>query len=304
MIVLSDGQATAGVRDEPGFRSIAARARDRGTTVTTIGVDVDYNERILAAIAQEANGQHYFVENDAALAKVFEAEAEALVSTVASGTEATIALAPGVELDRVMGRSFRRQGANVVVPLGTFARGEVKTVLMKVKVPAGTVGAVPVANVELAFKDLLKGTDGRCEGKLGLEVVATAAEATPIDAVVATRVERSETAQVLQTANSLFAQGRADEARRKLDEQARRVRGASAANVGNAPAKRAKDVNDDFDKQIAALDEAESGFATPPAATAAPVAGGAPQPAQKAEESRKGKAAGKRSVEQANAFDR
>src|SRR5262245_43715324 len=70
MIVLSDGDANHGVRDVPGFRAIAQRAGSRGIPMTTIGVDVDFNEKIMAAIAQESNGHHFFVANDSDLARV------------------------------------------------------------------------------------------------------------------------------------------------------------------------------------------------------------------------------------------
>src|SRR4029079_2155098 len=46
MIVLSDGDATDGVRDVGGFRALAQRARERGCSVTTIGVGLGYNQRI------------------------------------------------------------------------------------------------------------------------------------------------------------------------------------------------------------------------------------------------------------------
>src|SRR5262249_17814855 len=160
----SNGDANHGIRDVPGFRSMAQRAQDRGTSITTIGVDVDYNEKIMSAIAQESNGRHYFVENDSGLPRVFESEAEALTRTVASNAEASIELAPGIELDRVLDRSFRRLGSRVVVPLGTFARGELKTVLLKVRVPRQAEGVVPVADVELAFRDLVGDADAKCTG--------------------------------------------------------------------------------------------------------------------------------------------
>ena len=296
MIVLSDGEATAGIRDVQGFRLLAQRARERGATITTIGVDVDYNERILSAIAQEGNGRHYFVENDAALARVFEAEAESLTSTIASNAEARIDLGPGVELEQVMGRSFRREGSSVVVPLGTFDRGEVKTVLMKVALPAGSPGAVPLAGVRLGFRDLLKGAAAGCEGRLAVEVVESTADASQLDAVGAGRVQRNETAEVLQNATSLFAQGRAAEARGRLDAHSRSLREASEVARRPAPATKAKDVGADFDKQLAAIDEAQEGFATPPPAAGA-TAGAAPPPA-----ARPRKVAGQRSVEKSGAL--
>src|SRR5262249_22091250 len=114
MILLSDGDANHGVRDVPGFRAIAQRALSRGIPVSTIGVDVDYNEKILSAIAQESNGRHHFVENDAGLTRVFEAEAESLTGTVASSAEVAIDLAPGVELEQVFDRTFRRSGNRIL----------------------------------------------------------------------------------------------------------------------------------------------------------------------------------------------
>jgi Ca-activated chloride channel family protein len=268
MILLSDGDANHGVRDVQGFRSIAQRAASRGMSVTTIGVDVDYNEKIMAAIAQDSNGHHYFVENDAALARVFEAEAESLTSTVASGAEVAIDLAAGVELDRVFDRTFRRSGNRIIVPLGTFGQGDVKTVLLKVKVPAQTDGKVAVAAVDLTYRDLAAGTDSRCDGKLALEV-GDGAGAGDLDPAVSGRVRRSETVTTLNEANGLFAQGRVVEAQRKLDQQEKTLRTAADDAKKAAPASRAKEIDADFQNQIAAIGGANSGFAAPVAAAAA-----------------------------------
>src|SRR5690606_17839869 len=54
VLLLSDGEATAGVRDVEGFRRLAARAREMDCAITSIGVDVDYNERIMSALALES----------------------------------------------------------------------------------------------------------------------------------------------------------------------------------------------------------------------------------------------------------
>ncbi|MDI1449181.1 VWA domain-containing protein [Polyangium sp. 6x1] len=272
MIVLSDGDANHGLKDVPGFRSLAQRARDRAIGISTVGVDVDYNEKILSAIAVESNGRHYFVENDAALARVFEGEAEALTQAVASGAEIDIDLAPGVELDRVFDRSFRRSGNRITVPLGTFSSGDVKTVLVKLRVPAGLNGELAVASVDMHYKDLVKNEDGRCSGKLGVEVVDT--NASDLDAVVAGRVNRSETASALEEANRLFEQGKVAEARRRIESREQDLRDSAAKAKTSAPAARAADVASDFDRQLAVVQQAQSGFAAPP-----PVAAAAPEPA-------------------------
>ncbi|MBK9265341.1 MAG: VWA domain-containing protein [Polyangiaceae bacterium] len=287
MIVLSDGDANHGLKDIPGFRSLAQRARDRNVSISTVGVDVDYNERILSAIAIESNGRHYFVENDAALQRVFEGEAESLTQAVASGAEVDIELAPGVELDRVFDRTFRRSGNRITVPLGTFSTGDVKTILMKVRLPSSSDATLAVANVDMRYRDLVKNEDGRCAGKLGVALVDS--EPSELDGVVAGRVNRSETAATLKEANLLFQQGKFDEARRRIQSREVALKDNLAKAKAAAPAERAEDVAKDFDKQLAAVQQADDGFnspfATPPAGVAgggfaSPPAAAAPAPAR------------------------
>jgi Ca-activated chloride channel family protein len=299
LIVLSDGDATAGVRDIPGFRSMAQRARDRGISITTIGVDVDYNEKIMTAIAADSNGRHYFVENEAGLERVFESEADSLTTTLASAAEAQIELAPGVELVRVFDRTFRRAGNRVIVPLGSFAGGDAKTVLLKVRAPTDREGDEPVADVELTYRDHVGDTEGRCSGKLALAVVN--GPSSDLDSVVEGRVNRSETASVLKEANDLFVQGRLADAKKKLEERQQAVASAAASAAANAPVARKDDVSRDFQAQNSALNDANQQFAAPPAvAQASPVApGAAPPPAPRPQESRAGKAAVKENASRA-----
>ena len=294
ILLLSDGEATAGVRDVPGFREIAARCRRMGASVTTIGVDVDYNERVMAAVAQESNGRHFFVENVASLPRIFDQELESLVRTVAKNAEAVIELAPGVQVERVFDRSFRREGNRIVVPLGTFSAADQKSVLVQIRVPRGAEGERSIADVRLAYTDLVSDGPASQQGELIAMMTTDPARASDLDPLVSGRLSRSETVGALEEANRLFAAGKVADARRivskKRDELA--ARGRTSAN--KAPAKRKKEVSFDFEQQVAALDEAESGFADAPAASPSPATGGSfaqpPAPAQ----SREGKAAVRR----------
>lgn len=258
MIVLSDGEATAGIRDLFGFRSLATHAREKGVSVTTIGVGTSYNQKILGAIAQEAGGGHYFIEDAASMERAFQSEADALRATVAVGAEATIELGAGVELVRVFDRAFQKQGNRLVVPLGNFARGDTQTVLIEVRVPTGSPGAAKVANVELAYRDLVRSEDGRARGTLAVEIAAGESE---LDPIVSGRVQRSQTAAAVLGANDLFQQGRFDEAQQKLAAAQLALASASArAKRAPAPAGRRSDLDKDFEGQASALSNASSGL--------------------------------------------
>ncbi|HVJ94536.1 MAG TPA: VWA domain-containing protein, partial [Labilithrix sp.] len=215
MILLSDGATNSGVREVGGLRAMAGRMHGRGVTISTIGVDVDFDEKIMAAIASEANGRHYFVANASGLPSVFSQEFDDLLASVAKETELTIELAPGVEVAEVFDRSFRREGDKLIVPFGTFSAKQEKTVLVKLRVPTDRDGDQPVADVKLAFRDLVKKSDGSCGGNLTVGVKDGAAQ-EELDPFVAARLERSRTAQTLTEANRLFEAGRAGEARAKL----------------------------------------------------------------------------------------
>jgi Ca-activated chloride channel homolog len=265
MILLSDGDATAGVRDPAGFRAIAERARAAGVSISTVGVGVEYNQKILGGIALQGGGEHYFIEDTASLQRVFQAEAEKLRATVARDAEASIELGDGVELERVFDRTFERRGRQIVVPLGSFSRGEQKTVLVQVRVPTGATGRAPVARVSLDFRDLVRGERGRCAGSLE---VAVGTEAAGLDAVVGGRVQRSKTAAALLEVNDLVERGRVDEARRRIAAQQQELATASATAAAAASPARRADVDRDFAGQARSLSSASSVLAKPSPAAA------------------------------------
>lgn len=275
VLLLSDGEATSGIKEEGAFRDLAARIHRQGATISTIGVDVDYNERVMSAIAEEANGRHHFVENAAKLISIFDEELKSLTNTVADEAELRVSLAPGVRLLQVYDRSFRRQGDQLIVPIGAFSAGDERTFLMKVAAPAGSVGTRPLVDVHLGYRDLTLGRAGSCEGSLSQVLVDDASQLSPLDPLVANRVERSETASTLANANQLWKDGQAERARQLLQQASEKKRAARTqilATPFKSETKGSGDLAADFDRQEEVLAKAQEGFAAPPP-------GAAPEPA-------------------------
>jgi hypothetical protein len=109
--------------------------------------------------------------------------------------------------------------SRVIVPFGTFSAKQEKTVLMKLRIPADKEGLQPVVDAKLAYRDFVHRSDGSCAGSLAVNVTDEASAQRDLDPFVAARIERSRTAQTLTDANFLFAQGRVDEARARLQKQ-------------------------------------------------------------------------------------
>jgi len=295
IILLSDGVTNHGITDMPGMKSIAARVRDRGVAITTIGVDVDFDEKMMAAIAVESNGRHYFVATPSGLPSIFAQEFDTLLASVARDVDMRVELAPGVEVEQVFDRSFRRDGNAVVVPFGTFGSKQDKTVLMKLRVPADRDGARPVAEVRVAYRDLVKRADGNCGGDLALRVVSDGSAQAELDPFVAARLERSRTSQSLTEANLLFEEGRVDEARARLATQGDALQKQRITARHAMPMAKpfghmgGGGLDDDFDKQSAALAQAEANFGPSPTTATIPGSAAAPAPANAAPASRQGK---------------
>jgi Ca-activated chloride channel family protein len=277
VLLISDGEATTGIRDAVGLRTLAARARDRGITVSTIGVDLTFDEKVMAGIAQESNGRHWFVPDASALSRVFEEELGALETAIASEAELAITPARGVIVEEVLDRAFRREGGRVRIPLGAFDAREEKTVLLRVRVPAGVEGVEPVADLELSYRDVATRAEARCKGSLGLDVRGDGSEQKDLDPFVAARLERSRTSHALTKANELFERGHAEAARDEIARRQRELATAAAPAEASAAAlpPRAKafarPLGGDFKEQEAALNAAQSGLAG--AATTTPRAG-------------------------------
>ena len=293
ILLLSDGAATAGVRDVPGMKRIAEDCRAMGASITTIGVDVSFDEKLMAALARSSNGHHFFVDRADGLPAIFDREMESLTRTVANGAELAIDFSPGVFATHVYDRATVGSGSQLTVPLGAFSAQERKTVLVRVRVPAGQAGERPIAAVRLRYDDLAEAKPGTCDGALAAQLSADSSALSPLDAVVSARVSASDTAETLETANALFKAGRADDAHAALREGAVRLDRMrhEAARAASTDPKAAATSSTMFQAQQTTLSGAGSGF------MAAPAAGAAPDPADK----RKGDEQVRRN--QAEAFD-
>jgi Ca-activated chloride channel family protein len=268
VLLLSDGQATAGITDLAGMRNAAASFRSAGATVTTIGVDVDYNERMMTAIAQETNGRHYFVATPEGLPSIFDQELSGLTRSVARGTELELDLAPGVELLDIADRSFQRDGSRVTVALGTFAAGEERSVLARVRVRAEAPGNRPIATASLRFDDLVRDSHEELGGKL-VALFTDDGSRSPLDPEVEEKVQRTGAVSALNEANGLFEGGDAAAARDRVEQKLAEVRRGREVAVAAAPAPRKAALGLEFDKQEAALGAAATAFAEPPPAASA-----------------------------------
>ncbi|HEV8245329.1 MAG TPA: hypothetical protein VGP93_06160, partial [Polyangiaceae bacterium] len=165
-------------------------------------------------------------------------------------------------------RSFRREGERLVVPLGSVASAEQKTVLVRLRMPRAEKGERELVSARLSFEEV-GGRSGASEGKLLVQVVDNPKSDT-LDPLVEERVRRSTTVGTLTDANRLFERGDGATARRKLESTLDELKQSRAQAVAAAPAPKKDSVDREFARQEAALGAAASAFAEPPSAAGEP----------------------------------
>jgi Ca-activated chloride channel family protein len=170
VVLLSDGQASAGVLDPEIIASHARVMFDReGVLTTAIGVGTDFDETTMLAVAREGSGSYHFVRRSADISSILTDELEERAQAVAQNLRLRIELAAAeaervrateiatdVRLARELGIARDRQrddesGLRMHIP--TFRRGDQHVVLLELEVPPGQ-GETALARVALDWKDL------------------------------------------------------------------------------------------------------------------------------------------------------
>src|SRR5205085_2515542 len=118
VLLLTDGQANAGITDAQVLINTAREKADAGAVTTTLGFGSGFNEDLLISMAQAAGGNFYFIQTPEDATGVFQIELESLASVVAQNLAVTLAPAPGsgVRIGRLLSSygSEARDDATVV----------------------------------------------------------------------------------------------------------------------------------------------------------------------------------------------
>lgn len=97
VILLTDGQANAGVTDVAALRLLTAGAVDGQVSTTCIGFGPQFNEDLLKSMAEGGAGHFWYVEHADQMTGSFEGEIEGLVSLAAQNVTIEVTLShPGV----------------------------------------------------------------------------------------------------------------------------------------------------------------------------------------------------------------
>lgn len=160
VVILSDGNANVGVTDPDALARFAATLSAHGVSVSTIGLGLDYNEDLLARIADVGGGSYDFVDDPRELAVVFGDELRRSASLVARNVTVRIELPDGVQPLDLYGWDAERSGSTWTVNVGSVYAGESRKIVTRVRVGAADVGDLSVATVASDYHDVVDDAAG------------------------------------------------------------------------------------------------------------------------------------------------
>lgn len=218
IILLSDGLANEGPSSPGDLAELGASLIKEGISVTTIGLGLDYNEDLMAALARKSDGNHMFAEKAQDLASAFEREFGDVLSVVANNVDVKIQCMPGVRPVRALGREVNIAGQHVYANLNQLYSSQTKYILLEVEVSSGSVGtSTPVAQVEVSYINLATNTIDHLQGSVAVtatdsQAIVTAHENREVMEAVVFQVSAERNALAMR----LRDEGRIEEGKREL----------------------------------------------------------------------------------------
>ena len=139
VLLLTDGQANAGVTDPQVLTRTAQQKAEAGVVTTTLGFGAQFNEDLLIGMARASGGNFYFIQSYDDAADVFRIELDSLKSVAVQNLTVTLKAAPGVEIKSLLS-SYRTLPSSDTLSalLGDVYGGEPKLLALALSVSAQT----------------------------------------------------------------------------------------------------------------------------------------------------------------------
>jgi Ca-activated chloride channel family protein len=158
VLLLTDGEPTAGIKD---FASIVAQVgeqKNRGISITALGFGSEYNEELMAAIARRSGGNYYYISQPALIPEIFRRELETLMTIVAKNVCVRVSVPRGVQPRYVYGvPNPRMSQRSMEYVLPDIERGSVVANLSELEFERHVPGIYRVARAEISYDDAISG---------------------------------------------------------------------------------------------------------------------------------------------------
>jgi len=133
VLLLSDGLANKGITDRYELaKNVRDKNRRDGITISTFGVGNDFNENLMADIADYGKGNYYYIRNSADIPDIFAAEMNGIKNMVGQGAKIRIHFPEEyLLLNKVYGYPYEIEGNDIIIDFKDVFSDQNKAVLLK-----------------------------------------------------------------------------------------------------------------------------------------------------------------------------
>src|ERR1700675_2070567 len=159
VILLSDGLANVGPSSTSDLKALGCSLSRQGISVTTIGVGDDYNEDLMAGLAEASDANYYYVKDAEKLPEIFAKELGGLQAVTARHVEVVITCTDGIEPLDLIGRPEKFVDRKTTVEFSSFSSGQNRYLFLRCRVKANdAVTQMDLASVKVTYRDEINGS--------------------------------------------------------------------------------------------------------------------------------------------------
>ena len=221
VFLLSDGLANRGITDRYRLADLVREKNRRdGITISTFGVGNDFNENLMADIADYGKGNYYYIKNSYDIPEIFASELNGVRNLVGQRTKMRIRFPKEyLSLNHVYGYPYETEDGAVVIDFKDVFSDQNKGVLLKFDITRKIDLKLDFES-ELSYEDATSNLNAVKETKLcNIEPVSSEAEFEKgYDYNVRQNVAVFEANEIMEDALKNADDGNYDLARRKMQE--------------------------------------------------------------------------------------
>ncbi len=164
MLLLSDGEANAGIVDPQELARLVSSFSQHAAVVSTIGMGLGFNETLMAALADYGMGNYSYLEHLSTLGDILHKDLQDAKQVFASASSLSITLGKGIEITDAGGypMDLTSQPGTARIMTGQLLAGARKRLVVTVKVPTEHTGDMQLGQVTLQY------TSSRGDGSVTL----------------------------------------------------------------------------------------------------------------------------------------
>ena len=152
LILISDGLANKGITDYARLGQMAGVAVEKEFAVSTVGVGNDFNEQLMATIADRGAGNYYYLENPLAFAEVFQKEFLYTRTTLATNVSISFPLGSGISVVDAAGYPVSVQEDRAVFYPGDLRAGQTRKMFLTLQLPTDKTGNFELGRIKAHYR--------------------------------------------------------------------------------------------------------------------------------------------------------